>query len=57
MKLCIYGQENIKTIEKWAEKFNEIKNQNIPKSLYTEFPYNENNLGKLVYYYPTKNEH
>ena len=55
MKLCVLGQENLETLEKWVrEKFSEIKNKNRKEYVWEGVPYTKNESCKLFHVVPVK---
>ena len=48
MKLCVYGKEDLDTLEKWTrEMFSDVKNQNTEVPKITQIPFEKEHLGTL----------
>ena len=57
MKLVIYGQEDVETLEKWAiDIFSSVKNNNITTKEFIEMPYTEENLGDIWRIFPVEDK-
>ncbi len=57
MKLCIYSKSDIDTLEKWTKTyFSDIPNKNYQTRVFTEVPFDKNNMGNFWKLVPIKDD-